>query len=38
MPATPDVVHVGLFIEEGSGGFMTDLTFSAFPTFYVKVL
>ena len=31
MPATPDVVHVGLFIEEGSGGFMTDLTFSTFP-------
>ncbi|KAK4100480.1 glycoside hydrolase family 55 protein [Parathielavia hyrcaniae] len=28
MPATPDVVHVGLFIEEGSGGFMTDLTFN----------
>jgi len=27
MPQTPDVVHVGLFIEEGSGGFMTDLTF-----------
>ena len=28
MPDTPDVVHVGLFIEEGSGGFMTDLTFN----------
>ncbi|KAJ4293965.1 hypothetical protein N0V88_005479 [Collariella sp. IMI 366227] len=28
MPTTPDVVHVGLFIEEGSGGFMTDLTFN----------
>jgi len=28
MPATSDVVHVGLFIEEGSGGFMTDLTFN----------
>ncbi|KAK5661924.1 hypothetical protein OQA88_10034 [Cercophora sp. LCS_1] len=28
MPATPDVVHVGLFIEEGSGGFITDLTFN----------
>ncbi|KAK4150377.1 glucan 1,3-beta-glucosidase [Chaetomidium leptoderma] len=28
MPATGDVVHVGLFIEEGSGGFMTDLTFN----------
>jgi glucan 1,3-beta-glucosidase len=28
MPATADVVHVGLFIEEGSGGFMTDLTFN----------
>lgn len=28
MPATPDVVHVGLFIEEGSGGFMTDLVFN----------
>lgn len=27
MPATADVVHVGLFIEEGSGGFMSDLTF-----------
>ncbi|KAK3902672.1 glucan 1,3-beta-glucosidase [Staphylotrichum tortipilum] len=28
MPATADVVHVGLFIEEGSGGFITDLTFN----------
>ncbi|KAK0617048.1 pectate lyase superfamily protein-domain-containing protein [Immersiella caudata] len=28
MPTSPDVVHVGLFIEEGSGGFMTDLTFN----------
>ncbi|KAK1759744.1 hypothetical protein QBC47DRAFT_115380 [Echria macrotheca] len=28
MPATSDVVHVGLFIEEGSGGFITDLTFN----------
>ncbi|KAL2019376.1 hypothetical protein VTK56DRAFT_9667 [Thermocarpiscus australiensis] len=28
MPATSDVVHVGLFIEEGSGGFVTDLTFN----------
>ena len=28
MPATADVVHVGLFMEEGSGGFLTDLTFN----------
>lgn len=28
MPATDDVVHVGLFMEEGSGGFLTDLTFN----------
>ncbi|RYP30701.1 hypothetical protein DL767_006117 [Monosporascus sp. MG133] len=28
MPATDDVVHVGLFIENGSGGFMSDLTFN----------
>lgn len=28
MPTTSDVVHVGLFIEEGSGGFITDLTFN----------
>lgn len=28
MPATPDVVHVGLFIESGSGGFMSDLVFN----------
>ncbi|KAL2175005.1 glycoside hydrolase family 55 protein [Thermothelomyces heterothallicus CBS 202.75] len=28
MPATPDVVHVGLFMEEGSGGFLTDLEFN----------
>ncbi|VBB79880.1 Putative Glycoside Hydrolase Family 55 [Podospora comata] len=28
MPSTPDVVHVGLFIEEGSGGMMADLTFN----------
>ncbi|AEO64347.1 glycoside hydrolase family 55 protein, partial [Thermothielavioides terrestris NRRL 8126] len=28
MPATSDVVHVGLFMEEGSGGFLTDLTFN----------
>lgn len=28
MPTTAGVVHVGLFIEEGSGGFMTDLTFN----------
>lgn len=27
MPTTAGVVHVGLFIEEGSGGFMSDLTF-----------
>ncbi|KXJ89777.1 glycoside hydrolase family 55 protein [Microdochium bolleyi] len=27
MPRTSDVVHVGLFIEEGSGGFMSDLEF-----------
>ncbi|KAL2198029.1 glycoside hydrolase family 55 protein [Corynascus similis CBS 632.67] len=28
MPATADVVHVGLFMEEGSGGFLTDITFN----------
>ncbi|KAK3303240.1 pectate lyase superfamily protein-domain-containing protein [Chaetomium strumarium] len=28
MPTASDVVHVGLFLEEGSGGFMTDLTFN----------
>lgn len=28
MPETAGVVHVGLFIESGSGGFMTDLTFN----------
>ncbi|KAK3381661.1 pectate lyase superfamily protein-domain-containing protein [Podospora didyma] len=28
MPTASNVVHVGLFIEEGSGGFMTDLTFN----------
>ncbi|KAH6617808.1 glycoside hydrolase family 55 protein [Chaetomium sp. MPI-SDFR-AT-0129] len=28
MPKTDDVVHVGLFMEEGSGGFLTDLTFN----------
>jgi glucan 1,3-beta-glucosidase len=28
MPTTPGVVHVGLFIEEGSAGFLTDLTFN----------
>ncbi|KAL2266052.1 hypothetical protein VTJ83DRAFT_5404 [Remersonia thermophila] len=28
MPKASNVVHVGLFIEEGSGGFMTDLTFN----------
>lgn len=28
MPTSSDVVHVGLFIEEGSGGFMSDLTFN----------
>ncbi|CAN8097707.1 unnamed protein product [Discula destructiva] len=28
MPTTAGVVHVGLFIESGSGGFMTDLTFT----------
>ena len=28
MPTAADVVHVGLFIEEGSGGFLTDLTFN----------
>ncbi|KAI6371097.1 hypothetical protein MCOR25_004031 [Pyricularia grisea] len=27
MPTTPGVVHVGLFIESGSGGFLSDLTF-----------
>ena len=28
MPRTAGVAHVGLFIESGSGGFLTDLTFS----------
>lgn len=28
MPTTAGVVHVGLFIESGSGGFMSDLTFN----------
>lgn len=28
MPTSSDVVHVGLFIESGSGGFMSDLTFN----------
>lgn len=28
MPAGDDSVHVGLFIESGSGGFMSDLTFN----------
>ncbi len=28
MPTTSGVVHVGLFIEEGSAGFVTDLTFN----------
>ncbi|KAK0708067.1 pectate lyase superfamily protein-domain-containing protein [Lasiosphaeris hirsuta] len=28
MPTASNVVHVGLFIEEGSGGFLTDLTFN----------
>jgi glucan 1,3-beta-glucosidase len=28
MPTSSDVVHVGLFIEEGSAGFLTDLTFN----------
>lgn len=28
MPTDPSVVHVGLFIESGSGGFMSDLTFN----------
>ncbi|KAK3682422.1 pectate lyase superfamily protein-domain-containing protein [Podospora appendiculata] len=28
MPTATGVVHVGLFIEEGSGGFITDLTFN----------
>lgn len=27
MNAEPETVHQGLFVEEGSGGFMTDLTF-----------
>ncbi|KAL1888751.1 hypothetical protein Sste5346_009377 [Sporothrix stenoceras] len=27
MPTTAGVAHIGLFIESGSGGFMTDLTF-----------
>lgn len=28
MPTVSNVVHVGLFMEEGSGGFVTDLTFN----------
>ena len=28
MPTASNVVHVGLFIEEGSGGLLTDLTFN----------
>ncbi|CAK7204380.1 hypothetical protein SEUCBS139899_007136 [Sporothrix eucalyptigena] len=28
MPTTAGTAHIGLFIESGSGGFMTDLTFS----------
>ncbi len=28
MPTAAGVVHVGLFMEEGSGGFLTDLTFN----------
>lgn len=28
MPTDPSVVHVGLFIEEGSAGFVADLTFN----------
>ncbi|OIW25058.1 pectin lyase-like protein [Coniochaeta ligniaria NRRL 30616] len=28
MPTDSSVVHVGLFIEEGSAGFLTDLTFN----------
>lgn len=28
MPTTAGVVHVGLFMESGSGGFMADLTFN----------
>ncbi|KAI1437042.1 glycoside hydrolase family 55 protein [Xylaria sp. CBS 124048] len=28
MPTDPSVVHVGLFCESGSGGFMSDLTFN----------
>ncbi|ORY62667.1 pectate lyase superfamily protein-domain-containing protein [Pseudomassariella vexata] len=28
MPTASGVVHVGLFIESGSGGFMSDLTFN----------
>ncbi|KAK3384571.1 pectate lyase superfamily protein-domain-containing protein [Lasiosphaeria ovina] len=28
MPTASNVVHVGLFMEEGSGGFLTDLTFN----------
>ncbi|KAI1325739.1 glycoside hydrolase family 55 protein [Xylariaceae sp. FL0255] len=28
MPTASNVVHVGLFIESGSGGFMSDLTFN----------
>ncbi|KAK3316431.1 pectate lyase superfamily protein-domain-containing protein [Apodospora peruviana] len=28
MPQADNVVHVGLFIEEGSGGLLTDLTFN----------
>ncbi|KAI0019158.1 pectate lyase superfamily protein-domain-containing protein [Xylariomycetidae sp. FL0641] len=28
MPTDPSCVHVGLFVENGSGGFMSDLTFN----------
>ena len=28
MPTDPSVVHVGLFIEEGSAGLVADLTFT----------
>ncbi|KAI0154698.1 glycoside hydrolase family 55 protein [Xylariaceae sp. FL1272] len=28
MPTASNVVHVGLFVESGSGGFMSDLTFN----------
>ncbi|KAI0875712.1 glycoside hydrolase family 55 protein [Hypoxylon argillaceum] len=28
MPTDPSTVHVGLFVESGSGGFMSDLTFN----------